>query len=480
MKKLGIFFISLLTLGAVSCEDTSDRGIPQVNEQQAIMSANGLTVEFGENLAENNALNLADWQEKTISVIDIVSVENLPENGVVSFKMHVSGTADFAREEILDVTDGTVSGVEWDKAFRSIFGNAPYEQQNYIRFAAYVNVNGQLSRLGGFDTWYAAKTVNVTPIDLGIEIEDSYYLIGSINGGDVATAVKLNHSDASPYDDPVFSILLDLAPADVASGWKWQIIPESTFKLGYVPETSGSIFGPAGSTSALNGDLAASVLEDGIYTAASTGKIYDSGQFLLTVDMINLTFDISSAVEMLYTPGDSNGWSQGSSQVLTTGDYANYSGFAYLAGGYKFTTAPDWDHVNLGASGAEGKLSNDSGAGNLMADPAGLYWCTVNLPALTYENTLVTTMGMIGDFNAWAGDIVMTPSADFLTWTGELTVADAGGFKFRVNEDWNINLGGDYTDNLTPNGNNIMIEPGTYTVTLDLSKVPYSCTIVKK
>ncbi len=61
-----------------------------------------------------------------------------------------------------------------------------------------------------------------------------------------------------------------------------------------------------------------------------------------------------------------------------------------------------------------------------------------------------------------------------------MTVSAAGEYKFRCDNDWAINLGGSL-DNLTFGGDNLnFTEAGTYTVTLDLSKVPYSATVVKK
>ncbi|MDE6512163.1 MAG: DUF5115 domain-containing protein, partial [Muribaculaceae bacterium] len=65
------------------------------------------------------------------------------------------------------------------------------------------------------------------------------------------------------------------------------------------------------------------------------------------------------------------------------------------------------------------------------------------------------------------------------TWTAELTVADGQGWKFRANSDWAINLGGK-PDELWNNGDNINLEAGTYTITLDLSTYPSKFTAVKK
>ena len=62
-------------------------------------------------------------------------------------------------------------------------------------------------------------------------------------------------------------------------------------------------------------------------------------------------------------------------------------------------------------------------------------------------------------------------SDDNLIWKG--TIEFKGGeFKFRCNDDWDVNLGGDM-QNLTPGGANIASPgEGTYEVTLNLSQAP--------
>ena len=87
---------------------------------------------------------------------------------------------------------------------------------------------------------------------------------------------------------------------------------------------------------------------------------------------------------------------------------------------------------------------------------------------------------MIGGFNGWGESTVMTPSDDFLTWTGEVTLSAGDEFKFRANDAWDVNLGGSLT-NLVQGGDNLKAtEAGTFIVTLDLSVNPYSATMVKK
>lgn len=183
----------------------------------------------------------------------------------------------------------------------------------------------------------------------------------------------------------------------------------------------------------------------------------------------------------LYTPGGSNGWNAEQSQWLyTTDDGVTFQGFALLEGEFKFADTTDWSGINYGASEEEGLLSTDGGAGNLTAPVNGLYWCKVNVEELTYQLTLISSCGVIGGFNNWEGDADLNTSNN-LVWSGDVDFPDGGEFKFRFNGDWAVNLGGESFKYLVYDGPNLHAPgSGSYTVTLDLSRLPYSCTVIAK
>ena len=88
---------------------------------------------------------------------------------------------------------------------------------------------------------------------------------------------------------------------------------------------------------------------------------------------------------------------------------------------------------------------------------------------------------MIGDATpgGWEASPALTPDENNLVWKGTVTFG-GGEFKFRANDGWDINLGGSISD-LSQGGDNIASPgAGTYEVTLNLSSLPYSCTLVKK
>ena len=112
-------------------------------------------------------------------------------------------------------------------------------------------------------------------------------------------------------------------------------------------------------------------------------------------------------------------------------------------------------------------LSDDGGAGNLVVSEAGMYKIDVDLTANSY--TLTKTEWGLTDATDGSWDNSTPMSYDPVTglWSVTTTLKD-GTFKFRANNAWDINLGGD-PNNLSYGGDNIQATAGTYTITLDLS-----------
>lgn len=445
MKKIALYLLAGLALGFASCDDKSDLGIEQKNPQEAIMSADGITVAYGAALT-GNSYNLETAPEQ-IPVISLVSAENLPEGANVAYQMEVAGTSDYADAQVLDVTDGCVLRADWNNAFQHFYGKNPNAQTNYVRFIVYVQDGTQLSRVGDADRYFAAKDITVTPIDVKLPIEMSYSI--DVNG----TKTVMSHTAKHPYDDPEFTAIFE-----VTENANWTIVSESGKKYG-VSET--------GDPSDMSGNLEL----DGV-----PGQISTKGNYRITVNMIDLTYTITTAYETLNTPGPANGWSMDNNMLLTTSDYTHYYGYVYIKEEFKLAYK-GWD-INWGMGASAGTLA--SGGSNIKVDKNGLYYVTVNLSELTYTLTYVETLGVIGGLTNWGSQINLTPSEDFKTWTGEATFTDNLEWKFRCNDNWDINLGG-AMDNLVPNGANLNAPAtGTYVITLDLGKLPYSCTMTAK
>lgn len=490
MKKIAYFGLSaVFALGFASCDDYEEPNPqPQTNPQESILKTEDVVVAsaLGEETYDLVALNEAG----TPVHVATVTTSELPDTYAFASIVEISSNG-FSRSAVVpsnvvrntenpDNYDIYVKAADLQEVYYNNISKGPKAKAIEARVALKTVIGKQEAYVGGASNYYGPYALTVQPFPSSLVIEDNYYLLGTINDWSVATAVKFNHSDLNPYDDPVFTLKVDISADQAAEGWWWKIVPESTYVTGNWVEAANGSYGVAenGSEEPAGLLVARTDTED-----CGAGCLKMDGQLLLTINLEEGTYEFTSAVDNLWTPGDANGWNHGASQMLYTNDYANYYGYAVLSpNGFKFTNAPDWNHVGYGDGGAEGVLSTDGGAGNLLVPALGLYWCSVNTASLTYSVTAVNTIGLIGDATpgGWDASTALTPSADYLTWTATVKFVAGKEFKFRANDAWDINLGGDL-NNLEQNGPNIASPgDGDYEVTLNLGSLPYTATIVKK
>lgn len=199
----------------------------------------------------------------------------------------------------------------------------------------------------------------------------------------------------------------------------------------------------------------------------------------------------------LYVPGAYQGWDPSSAPVIApvSGKAGLFEGYVNIVGSgiqyFKYTNAPDFNHINYG-DGGNGTFSTDGNAAGLSVPDGGYYELTANLNNNTWTATK-TTWGIIGDAtpNGWGGDTQMTYDATNQVWTVTANMIASGSFKFRANGQWNIDFGIDgngnlvYADNsffgYTSGLNNLTVpSDGNYTITLNLHIAgKYTYTIQK-
>lgn len=489
MKKIALYGLAaMFALSFAACDNYEEPNpAPQTNPQEPVLKFDEMQVTSNVTDAPYVLEALNDNDQKII--LASIEAPTLPEGYSFIPVVEISSTG-FSRSAEVPASivenegkyDVCINPADLQGVYYANISKGPKAKQIEARFALKASVgegkSQMISSIGGKDFYYGPYTMTIQPFPSSFVIEPNYYLIGSINGWDMATAVKFNPSGEDPYDNPVFTLKLEVSNDDAASGWWWKVVPESTFVTGGWIDAANASFGVAE-----NGDEAT----EGLLVPRTdtqdcgAGCLKTAGQLLMTINMEEGTYSFTAAADFLYTPGDANGWNQLNSQQLATTDYSNYFGYAVLSpNGFKFTNAPDWNHTNFGAGAEEGSLATNSDAGNLTVPEAGLYWCNVNIAALTYNVTYISTIGIIGDATpeGWDSSTALT-SDDYLVWKGEVNLGE-GKFKFRANNDWAVNLGGDMND-LTQGGADIESPgAGTYEVTLDLSAIPYSCALIKK
>jgi hypothetical protein len=197
----------------------------------------------------------------------------------------------------------------------------------------------------------------------------------------------------------------------------------------------------------------------------------------------------------LWMPGDYQGESgYGNDKTPSTAPQiaasaygkTDFEGYVYfdVAGSFKFTGQPDWNPEVYGMGATDGTL--DAKGGDIIVAASGYYLVKADTdPAKLNYSTTATSWGIIGDATAggWGNSTPMIYDKVSRLWKITTTLT-AAKFKFRANNGWDINLGDIKPKadkvNLQYGGDDIAVEAGNYTITLDLS-VPrvYKYTITK-
>lgn len=481
MKKIFIFAAVAMGMGLVSCDKVDLPNPPaQSNPQDAIFQKDD--VELGAVPADQEnpvVYNLTDYQnaQELVPLAVVLKSENIPSMCELKFSGRVSAGDSFTGAEFpCEVVDDMVmvDPDVFNGAVRTVSKN-PVKQDVNVQFYPYIQSTVNAGYVAQIDAAYGPFPISVLPFAPENVIEEAYYLMTSTDGSTWSEGIKANHSATNVYDDPTFVFIYDGPAVNDMEPLFWKIVPQSQYPDGatwYAP-----IFDDAFKA---KGKLEVST-DYGM-------NIEVAGSQVMTVNFETLEYSYTQGFTQLYTPGNSNGWNAPASQILTTTDYTDYAGYVYLNGDFKFNPDTSWAGRDFGCTDAfvyDGSplvgTGLADGSGNINVPETGAYYVELNYPTRNTKLTIIETYGLIGSATAggWDASTALTPSADFLTWTGEVTLSD-GEFKFRANNGWDINLGGDLF-NLTAGGANIASPgAGTYTVTLDLSQVPYSATLVKK
>ena len=171
----------------------------------------------------------------------------------------------------------------------------------------------------------------------------------------------------------------------------------------------------------------------------------------------------------IYFIGSTDGWSSSDQKLALVDDAKGvYTGYVYIAdpngAGLQFKfqrVAGSWDNeINAGAFVNFGGAATNEGGNFGVNAGEGVYYFDVNLSEGTITATKVETMGIIGGFNSWGGDAVMTWNAKEYCFEATNVGVTADGWKFRINGGWDINLGGSL-DNLTAGGANLSVAGNT-------------------
>lgn len=438
-------------MSMVSCtEDYTDWGNPQSNpKEEAVSFGNG-------SVTPVDVINLADVKTEKVKVASIVAPTSSNAAYTPTYKINIGGRA-------FDIdAEGNMAKADLVNYIVDKFGKRPTEHDIDATLDAWVS-NGVTAVKMATSEKFQIKAIPEAPV-----IDEGYYLVGDmfttedgVNGWNtISDKQTFKHSDKDVYEDPIFTITFETTKADQY----WKIIPKANVDAGNTDASAAGVVGPkvdgedSMTGSLTNGD-------------AKAGKIAKAGKYKLTLNMMDYTYTFEEVKydPFIYFIGATDGW-KNSDQKLALVDEAKgvYTGYVYVAdpngAGLQFKfqrVAGSWDNeINAGAFVSfGGAATNENGNIGVNAGE-GVYYFDVNLSEGTITATKVETMGMIGGFNNWDGDAVMTWNAEEYCFEATNVGVTADGWKFRVNGGWDINLGGSL-NNLTAGGDNITVAGNT-------------------
>ncbi len=434
-------------MAMVSCtEDYTDWGNPQTNPQEeAVAFGNG-------SVAPVDVINLADVKTEKVKVASIVAPTSSDAAYTPNYKINFDGQS-------FDIdADGNMATAELTSYIVDKYGKRPTERNIDATLDAWVS-NGATAVKMATSEKFQIKAIPEAPV-----IEEGYYLVGDMfktkdhDGWTKEAAKAFNHSDKDVYDDPVFTITFETTKADQY----WKIIPKKNIDSGDI--WAAGVVGPK-----VDGDDSMTgLLTNG---DAKAGKIAKAGKYKLTINMMDYSYTIEEVKydPFIYFIGATDGWTNAEQKLaLVDANTGTYTGFLYCAdpnnwgNQFKFQrVAGSWDNeINSSTFNTfDGAATNENGNIGVNAGE-GVYYFDVNLANGTIKATKVETMGLIGNFNSWAGDAAMTWNAEEYCFEATNVGVTADGWKFRVNGGWDINLGGSL-NNLTAGGDNIAVAGNT-------------------
>ena len=436
-----------LLMSMVSCtEDYTDWGNPQSNPQEEAVS-------FGDgSVTPVDVIDLAKVETEKVKVASIVAPTSSNAAYTPNYKINFDGQS-------FDIdADGNMATAELTSYIVDKYGKRPTERDIDATLDAWVS-NGATAVKMATSEKFQIKAIPEAPV-----IEEGYYLVGDmfttddVNGWTKEVAKAFNHSDKDVYEDPVFTVSFETTKADQY----WKIIPKKNIDSGDI--WAAGVVGPK-----VDGDDSMTgTLTNG---DAKAGKIAKAGKYKLTINMMDYTYTIEEVNydPFIYFIGATDGWTNAEQKLALVDDAKGvYTGYLYCAdpngwgNQFKFQrVAGSWDNeINSGAFSTFSGAATSEG-GNIGVNAGeGVYYFDVNLSEGTIKATKVEKMGIIGGFNNWAGDAVMTWNAKEYCFEATNVGVTADGWKFRVNGGWDINLGGSIND-LTAGGDNLSVAGNT-------------------
>ncbi len=195
-------------------------------------------------------------------------------------------------------------------------------------------------------------------------------------------------------------------------------------------------------------------------------SVQEDGYYRVRANLSEMTFSLVKTDWGIIGSATPSDWGD-ETPLNYNSDLEQWIGGVHLtANEFKFRANHSWDY-NYGSDEADGKLQ--AGGANIPVDIEDDYAITLDFSTPNEYTYSVHKWGVIGGATpdpTWGSDFNMSWDAENSVFTITIDLT-AGEFKFRADDGWAVNFGGDL-DNLTQDGSNLSVsENGNYTLTLD-------------
>lgn len=200
---------------------------------------------------------------------------------------------------------------------------------------------------------------------------------------------------------------------------------------------------------------------------------------LLYSNVVSFTVTPYDVISFLYMPGDvSGGWNNYTTKLCSPSSNGEYEGYVAATqwANFKFCTEPNNTTAIYYGSLPNSLYTLDSSSSqwNIWFDEGGYFLVKANTNTMTWSKTAISSFCITGEFNGWSLTAnPMTYNSVNKVWTVTCNISTVlYGIQIIANQDWNFKYGDNNNNGvLTLGGSNIVIaSPGTYTITMDLSK----------
>ncbi|MDO8929362.1 MAG: SusF/SusE family outer membrane protein [Bacteroidota bacterium] len=253
----------------------------------------------------------------------------------------------------------------------------------------------------------------------------------------------------SPDKSP--QVISTVAAPDKLEGYVYMAKATNEWKFASQPNWDGPNYGSGGA---------------GILDANGGNFSSPSGYYKINADAAAMTYTAVATVWGVIGSASPKGWDD-ETPLTYNPTLRTWTGSVHLtAAEFKFRANHNWDY-NYGSSTKDANLN--ANGDNIPVTVESDYAFTLDLSHPNAYTYTANRWGLIGDATpgGWDTDTNMTWDAAKKVLTVTLNLKSPGSFKFRANDGWDINYGGNLNA-LSAGGDNIAVtSAGNYTITFD-------------